>query len=91
MAGRGFILAEQLHRADAVRPHGATPTTHILKLPLGLVGNKRADLTTSVENEWLCLAILRAFGLPTADADIVRFGEYKVLSVARFDRALHRD
>jgi serine/threonine-protein kinase HipA len=74
-----------------MRPHGATPTTHILKLPLGFVGNKRADLTTSVENEWLCLAILRAFGLPVADAEIVRFGAHKVLSVARFDRALHRD
>ncbi len=34
-------------------PHAATPTTHILKLPLGLVGNMRADMTDSVENEWL--------------------------------------
>ena len=34
-------------------PKGATPTTHILKLPLGIVGNQRADLRDSVENEWL--------------------------------------
>ncbi|MCM3468358.1 HipA domain-containing protein, partial [Staphylococcus lugdunensis] len=90
LAGAQEKTALLFHDGRWMRPHGATPTTHILKLPLGLVGNKRADLTTSVENEWLCLAILRAFGLPTADADIVRFGEHKVLSVARFDRALHR-
>jgi serine/threonine-protein kinase HipA len=40
------------------RPRGATPTTHILKLPLGLVGNMRADMSTSIENEWLCSRIL---------------------------------
>ncbi|WP_321871947.1 type II toxin-antitoxin system HipA family toxin [Burkholderia ubonensis] len=79
------------HDGKWMRPHGATPTTHILKLPLGLVGNKRADLTTSIENEWLCLAILRAFGLPVPDAEILTFGPHKVLSVTRFDRALHRD
>jgi serine/threonine-protein kinase HipA len=33
------------------RPHGATPTAHILKLPLGLVGNMRADMSDSIENE----------------------------------------
>ena len=38
-----------------------------------------------------CVAILRAFGLPAANAEIVQFGAYKVLSVERFDRALHRD
>ena len=49
------------------RPHGATPTTHIFKLPLGLVGgSRRVDLSDSVENEWLCAEILRAMGLPVA-------------------------
>lgn len=33
-------------------PHGATPTTHIFKLPLGLVGNLRFNMHDSVENEW---------------------------------------
>ncbi|WP_241300608.1 type II toxin-antitoxin system HipA family toxin [Burkholderia stabilis] len=91
LAGAQEKTALLFHDGRWMRPHGATPTTHILKLPLGLVGNKRADLTASVENEWLCLAILRAFGLPAANAEIVRFGEHKALSVERFDRALHRD
>lgn len=68
------------------RPLGATPTTHILKLPLGLVGNMRADMSTSVENEWLCSRILRALGLPVADSEIAQFGSMKVLVVKRFDR-----
>lgn len=70
------------------RPLNATPTTHIFKLPLGLVGNMQADMHSSVENEWLCSRILSAFGLPTAHCDIATFGERKVLVVERFDRAL---
>lgn len=69
-------------------PHGATPTTHIMKLPLGLVGGRQADFTTSVDNEWLCLKLLEAFGLPVAQADIARFGSQRVLVVERFDRRL---
>ncbi len=67
-------------------PRGATPTTHILKLPLGLVGNMRADMSTSIENEWLCSRILRALGLPVAEAEMAWFGETKALVVTRFDR-----
>lgn len=69
------------------RPHGATPTTHILKLPLGLVGNIQADMQDSVENEWLCSRIMQAFGLETAHCEMVQFGSRKVLAVERFDRA----
>ena len=68
------------------RPHGATPTTHILKLPLGLVGNMRADMTDSVENEWLCARIMAALGIETAATDMATFGATKVLVVTRFDR-----
>lgn len=67
-------------------PRGATPTTHILKLPLGLVGNMRADMSTSIENEWLCSRILRALGLPVAETEMARFGGTKTLVVTRFDR-----
>jgi serine/threonine-protein kinase HipA len=67
-------------------PHGSTPTTHILKLPIGFIGSGKVDFNSSVENEWLCLAILRAFGLPVANADIMTFGRQKVLCVERFDR-----
>ena len=68
------------------RPRGATPTTHILKLPLGLVGNMRADMSTSLENEWLCSRILHAIGLSAAHSEMARFGQQKVLIVTRFDR-----
>lgn len=68
------------------RPHGATPTTHILKLPLGLVGNMRADMTDSVENEWLCEQIMTRLGIPMARTEIARFGEVTALAVTRFDR-----
>lgn len=67
-------------------PHGATPTTHILKLPLGLVGGMQYDMRDSVENEWLCMHLLAAMGLPTAACEIARFGRHKVLVVERFDR-----
>ncbi|RST50020.1 type II toxin-antitoxin system HipA family toxin [Variovorax sp. MHTC-1] len=72
-----------------LRPHGATPTTHILKLPLGLVGHRRADFTTSVENEWLCLNILQEYGIPVPPTAVLRFGAQKVLAVERFDRRMH--
>lgn len=39
------------HDGQWQRPLGSTPTTHILKLPLGLVGAMQADMRTSVENE----------------------------------------
>ena len=67
-------------------PHGATPTTHILKLPLGLVGNVRAEMTDSVENEWLCHLLLGELGLEVAGAEMVVFGRQKALVVERFDR-----
>src|SRR5690606_7420199 len=69
------------------RPQGATPTTHIFKLPLGLVGNLGFDMSESVENEWLCSRILHAYGLPVARTRVLQFEDMKVLTVERFDRA----
>ncbi|GGC08368.1 type II toxin-antitoxin system HipA family toxin [Pseudoduganella buxea] len=74
-----------------MKPRGATPTTHIFKLPIGMVGGKRADFTTSVDNEWLCLRLFRQFGLPTANAEIATFGAQRVLVVERFDRTRSAD
>jgi serine/threonine-protein kinase HipA len=73
------------------KPRGTTPTTHIFKLPLGLIGGRQADFTTSVDNEWLCLKLLKAYGLPTADATIATFGKQRVLVVERFDRRMTSD
>ena len=69
-------------------PQGSTPTTHILKLPLGLIGGQLADFTTSVDNEWLCMTLLKAYGLPVANVAIETFGTQRVLVVERFDRKL---
>ena len=70
------------------RPHGATPTTHIFKLPLGLVGgSRRVDLSDSVQNEWVCAQIVAQLGLPVAPATMAKFGDEDVLVVERFDRA----
>jgi serine/threonine-protein kinase HipA len=70
------------------RPRGATPTTHIFKLPLGLVGgSRRVDLSDSVQNEWLCAQIVSELGLPVAPTTMASFGDQTVLVVERFDRA----
>lgn len=74
-----------------MKPRGATPTTHIFKLPLGLVGGRQADFSTSVDNEWLCLRLFKAYGLPTANAHIAHFGRQRVLVVERFDRTVSAD
>jgi len=55
------------------RPQGATPTSHILELPIGLLRHGRMDLRDGVENEWLCLRILEAFGLQMPRAAIEAF------------------
>ena len=73
------------------KPTGSTPTTHIFKLPLGLVGAMQADMRTSVENEWICSKIVHAFGLPIAHCEIAQFEELKSLIVERFDRRYSED
>lgn len=86
LAGAQEKTAFILHDGQWCRPQGATPTTHIFKLPLGLVGGRQADMSTSVENEWLCARILRHMGLPIAACEIAQFEDQKVLIVERFDR-----
>ena len=77
------------HKGKWCEPLGSTPTTHIFKLPLGLVGGRNADMRSSLENEWLCAQILRAYGIPIAKCEIGQFGSQKALIVERFDRLLH--
>ena len=90
LAGAQEKTALLWHEGAWHRPTGATPTTHILKLPIG-AGPQGMDLSTSVENEWLCGRILKAYGIPTANSKIRRFGDYQVLVVERFDRRLSSD
>lgn len=68
------------------RPLGTTPTSHIFKLPIGIIERVHFDLRDSVENEWLCHLIFKAYDIPVADADMQRFDDAKALVVKRFDR-----
>jgi serine/threonine-protein kinase HipA len=72
------------------KPHGTTATTHILKPSIGRLPNG-LDLTHSVENEYLCLKLLAAIGLPAAKAQMATYGERRVLIVERFDRLWTQD
>jgi serine/threonine-protein kinase HipA len=87
LAGAQEKTALLRHKGKWCLPQGMTPTTHIFKLPLGLVTGGQLDLRDSVENEWLCMQFLRALSLPTPKVDIATFGEQKALVVERFDRA----
>ncbi|TFZ47902.1 type II toxin-antitoxin system HipA family toxin [Stenotrophomonas maltophilia] len=77
-----------LHQGRWCIPTGSTPSTHIFKLPLGIVGNMRADMHQSVENEWLCMHLLAAFGIPVAKTQMGQFEDQRALIVERFDRRL---
>lgn len=86
LAGAQEKLALLWYQNQWQQPRGSTPTSHIFKLPIGILPYKNIDLTESCENEWLCLKIMQAFGLSTAKAEIKTFGEHKALIVERFDR-----
>lgn len=72
------------------KPIGATATTHILKPQIGQLPNG-IDLSNSVENEYLCLKLLEAWGVPAANVEIADFGERRTLIVKRFDRLWTKD
>ena len=90
IAGAQEKTALLWHNGTWCIPQGNTPTTHILKLPIGEVAALKADFSTSVQNEWLCLTLLSAMGLPAATSEIGRFsgqqGDVTALIVTRFDR-----
>jgi serine/threonine-protein kinase HipA len=71
-------------------PHGTTATTHIMKPQIGML-ESGIDLTRSVENEYLCLKLTQAFGLPSANVAIADFKGKRVLVVERFDRLWTKD
>jgi len=89
IAGAQEKTALLWHDNSWCRPTGATPTSHIFKLPIGQT--PRINLADSVENEWLCHLILKEYGIPVANAHIARFEDEKVLVVERFDRRTSSD
>ncbi|MBN3079172.1 type II toxin-antitoxin system HipA family toxin [Pectobacterium polaris] len=74
-------------------PSNATPTTHIIKLPIGKIESHSysIDMSDSVENEYLCLLIAKAFGLPVPHCFMINAGKIKALAVERFDRKYASD
>lgn len=78
------------HEGKWIKPHGTTPTTHIIKTQIGQLPGG-IDLTDSVENEYFCLKLTEAFGLPVNTATIEIFGDTKALVIKRFDRRWTKD
>ncbi|MCP3662980.1 MAG: type II toxin-antitoxin system HipA family toxin [Gammaproteobacteria bacterium] len=91
IAGAQEKTALLWHENRWMRPSGTTPTTHILKLPIGMTPETQMDLTDSCENEWLCLKIAKAYGLDVCQADVNIFDGSKALVVERFDRRFDDD
>ena len=90
IAGAQEKTALLYYRGRWQKPLGTTPTTHIFKPQIGELPNG-IDLSNSVENEFLCLELVRAFGLPTANTEMATFGKKRVLIVERFDRLMTGD
>ncbi|WP_246876648.1 type II toxin-antitoxin system HipA family toxin [Aeromonas sp. Prich7-2] len=74
-------------------PLNATPTTHIIKLPIGKIESHSysIDLSQSVENEYLCTLIAKEFALPVPHCFMMQVGQVKALAVERFDRRYAAD
>lgn len=89
VAGAQEKTALLLHKSQWFLPLGSTPTTHLFKLPMGVIGEGQIDFSTSVENEWLCGKLLQAYGLPVASTEMATFDGERCLIVERFDRRLH--
>ncbi len=90
IAGAQEKTALLRHEGQWIKPHGATPTTHLFKMQIGKLPGG-IDLSDSVENEYFCLKLTEAFGLPVNTATIETFGETKALVIERFDRRWTKD
>lgn len=90
VAGAQEKTALLWYEGQWLKPHGATPTSHLFKTQIGTLPNG-LDLSNSIENEYYCLKLMGAFGLPVAAAEIRVFGKAKALVIERFDRRWTRD
>ena len=86
LAGAQAKTALLWHQGRWCVPLGGTPSTHIVKLPLGAQPGGAPAFNTSLENEWLCVRLLAAFGLPLPSMHIETIGAHKALLVERTDR-----
>jgi len=85
VAGAQEKTALLYNNGDWIQPSGTTPTTHIIKPQIGKLHNG-IDLSNSVENEYVCLKLMKSFGLATANVEIGQFNKQKALLIERFDR-----
>lgn len=85
VAGAQEKTALLFYEGKWLKPQGTTPTTHLFKTQIGSLPNG-LDLSNSIENEYYCLKLMSAFGLPVNAAQIIRFGTTKALVIERFDR-----
>jgi serine/threonine-protein kinase HipA len=90
IAGAQEKTALLRHDGQWFKPAGSTATTHILKPQIGHLPNG-IDLSNSVENEYLCLKLMSALGVPAASAEIADFSGRHTLVVERFDRSWTQD
>ncbi|MBX9588976.1 MAG: type II toxin-antitoxin system HipA family toxin [Hyphomonadaceae bacterium] len=90
LAGAQEKTALLFWRKRWLLPHGTTATTHIIKPQISKL-ESGIDLSNSVENEYLCLKLVEAFGLPAAHAEITKFAGRRALVIERFDRRRTRD
>jgi serine/threonine-protein kinase HipA len=74
------------HQGRWCVPLDDTPSTHILKLPLGAKPGGAPSYNTSLENEWLCVRLLTEFGFELPALRIDTIGAHKVLVIERSDR-----
>lgn len=68
------------------KPQGSTPSSHILKPQMALGNDMSPHMCISIENEWLCSEVLRAYGIPVAPSKLLMFEEQRALAVERTDR-----
>lgn len=90
VAGAQEKTALLWYEGQWLKPHGKTPTTHIFKTQIGKLPNG-IDLSNSVENEFYCLKLVEAFGIPVNHVEMKTFGKTKSLVIRRFDRHWTKD
>lgn len=91
LAGAQEKTALLWHNHQWQLPADSTPTSHIFKLPIGFLEPRNIDLRQSNHNEWLCLEILKTYGMEVANAELASFEDQNVLILERFDRRWSSD
>lgn len=80
-----------LHDKHWHLPAAGTVSSHILKLAHVRHSDSGFMLPSPLENAWLCQRIAAALGVSLPACELVHFGAYKALAVARIDRRVQSD